>query len=99
MMSAKVNLDSGKVIFHCLCASLRLYDVVVTYNRYVLPRWKLYACMPLERLAYPCRYSDMVARFGRPVPALSIIFHHMVKTLDSSAIFIKSISIIIIAVK
>ena len=25
-------------------------------------------CMLLKRLAYPCRYSDMIACFGRPVP-------------------------------
>ena len=27
----------------------------------------------LKRLAYPCRFGDMVARFGRPVPQLSMI--------------------------
>ena len=30
-------------------------------------------CILLRRLAYPCRYSDMPPRFGRPVPVLSII--------------------------
>ena len=30
-------------------------------------------CILLRRLAYPCRYSDMLPRFGRPVPVLSII--------------------------
>ena len=29
-------------------------------------------CMILKRFAYPCRYSDMVHRFGRPVPVLSM---------------------------
>ena len=29
--------------------------------------------MPLKRFAYPCRYSDMVPRFARPVPVLSMI--------------------------
>ena len=29
-------------------------------------------CMLLRRFAYPCRYSDMVPRFGRPVPVLSM---------------------------
>ena len=29
--------------------------------------------MLLKRLAYPCRYSDMIARFGRPVPELCMI--------------------------
>ena len=28
--------------------------------------------MILKRFAYPCRYSDMVHRFGRPVPVLSM---------------------------
>ena len=28
-------------------------------------------CMLLKRLAYPCRYSDMMAHFARPVPVVS----------------------------
>lgn len=27
--------------------------------------------MLLRRLTYPCRYSDMIPRFGRPIPVLS----------------------------
>ena len=30
-------------------------------------------CMLLRRLAYRCRYSDMIARFRRPVPELCMI--------------------------
>jgi len=30
-------------------------------------------CMLLKRLAYPCRFSDMVPRFGRPVPEMSMM--------------------------
>ena len=30
-------------------------------------------CILLRRLAYPYRYSDMVSRFGRPVPVLFMI--------------------------
>jgi hypothetical protein len=30
-------------------------------------------CMMLRRLAYPCRYSDMISRFAKPVPVLSVI--------------------------
>ena len=29
--------------------------------------------MLLKRLAYPCRYSDMLSRFGRPVSELCMI--------------------------
>ena len=27
-------------------------------------------CMLLRRFSYPCRYSDMISRFGRPVPVM-----------------------------
>ena len=30
-------------------------------------------CMLLKRLSYPCRYADMVPRFGRPIPVLSMV--------------------------
>ena len=30
-------------------------------------------CMLLKRMTYPCRYSDMIYRFGRPVPVLSMV--------------------------
>ena len=30
-------------------------------------------CMLLRRLAYPCRYSDLIPIFGRPVPEISMI--------------------------
>ncbi|XP_048587454.1 uncharacterized protein LOC116601948 [Nematostella vectensis] len=30
-------------------------------------------CMLLRRFCYPCRYSDLIGRFGRPVPELCMI--------------------------
>ena len=30
-------------------------------------------CTLLERLAYPCCYSDIISRFGRPVPEISMM--------------------------
>lgn len=30
-------------------------------------------CIALRRFAYPCRYSDLIPRFGRPVPEISMI--------------------------
>jgi len=30
-------------------------------------------CMLLKRLSYPCRYADMVHRFGHPIPVFSMI--------------------------
>ena len=34
-------------------------------------------CMLLRRLAYPCRYGDLIHRFGRPVPILSMATNHV----------------------
>ena len=38
--------------------------------------------MLLKRLAYPCRYSDMIARFGRPVPELCMITNRVMDAHD-----------------
>ena len=35
-------------------------------------------CMLLKRIAYPCRYSDLIPRFGRPVSALSLITNQVI---------------------
>ena len=36
-------------------------------------------CILLRRFAYPCRYSDMIARFGRPVPVISVITNKVMR--------------------
>lgn len=38
-------------------------------------------CMVLKRITYPCRYSDMIPRFGRPVSVLSLVTNCMVDYL------------------
>ena len=35
-------------------------------------------CMLLKRMAYPCRYSDMMYRFGRSVPEMSMIVNQVI---------------------
>ena len=35
-------------------------------------------CMLLKQLAYPCRYSDLMSTFGRPVPEISMISNQVV---------------------
>ena len=39
-------------------------------------------CLLLRRLAYPCRLSDLVQRFGRPVPELSLILAELMAFID-----------------
>lgn len=34
-------------------------------------------CMLLKRVSYPCRYSDMIPRFGKPVSVLSLVTNHV----------------------
>ena len=46
--------------------------LIITYNKHkVDPVEGL--CILLKRLAYPCRYCDLVPRFARPVPELCVI--------------------------
>ena len=35
-------------------------------------------CIFLKRYSYPCRYSGMIARFGKPVPVLCVINNYMI---------------------
>ena len=46
-------------------------------------------CMLLRRLAYPCRYSDMIPRFGRPTPVLSTWSQMKFSTLFTTPIVTK----------
>ena len=38
-------------------------------------------CMLLRRFSYPCRYSDMISRFGRPVPELCMITNEVMDNI------------------
>ena len=58
--------------------ALNFVEPIITDNRLnVDPLEAL--CILLKRLAFPCRYSDMIPRFGRSVPDLCLIFN---KALD-----------------
>ena len=59
---------------------LQLPDEIITYNRLkVDPVEGL--CILLKRLAYPCRYCDLVPRFARPVPELCVITNHLLSLI------------------
>ena len=40
-------------------------------------------CILLRRLAYPCRFGDMVPRFGKPVPVLSMVSNTVIDYIYS----------------
>ena len=60
-----------------LAEVLQIPDVIKCYQRSVCSGLEA-LCILLKRLAYPCRYADMISRFARPVPVLCMITNHMV---------------------
>lgn len=64
-----------------LAAALQIPDQFVCKQRSVaaykaspsISGWMEGLCMLLRRLSYPCRYSEMIPRFGRPVVVLSMV--------------------------
>ena len=59
-----------------LKTALRIPDVVTTYHRLAVDGIEA-LCIFLRRFRYPCRYSDMIPCFGRPVLDLCIVSAHV----------------------
>ena len=59
-----------------LVETLDLPDQITCYNGLVFDPTEA-LCIFLKRFSYPCRYSDLIPRFGRPAPSLSIISNHI----------------------
>lgn len=59
-----------------LAEVLQIPEVVTCYQGTVSSGIEA-LCILLKRVAYPCRYSDMIWRFGRPVPVLSMVSNHV----------------------
>ena len=41
-------------------------------------------CMLLKRLAYPCRYGDLIYRFGHPVPVFGMATNHVLDYINNT---------------
>jgi len=61
----------------------RIPDEVHTYNRMKIDGVEA-LCIFLHKFAYTCRYSDMIPRFARAVPELSVISNHVLDHLYSN---------------
>ena len=59
---------------------IQVPDKIVCYNGFKVSDVEA-LCIFLERHAYPCRYSDLIHRFARPVPELCIIKNFVLKFL------------------
>ena len=60
----RTELRFGKQDLHLLRRNLQIPDKIVCSQRSVCDGMEA-MCILLKRLAYPCRYTDMVPRFGR----------------------------------
>ena len=66
-----------------LAEVLGIPEVVECYQRSICSGLEA-LCILLKRHSYPCRYSDMVPRFGRPGPVLCMINNYMVDYIYES---------------
>lgn len=76
----EVELRFKKPDIYRLAAALRLPEVFKCSNGVVVESVEA-LCICLKRFSYPCRYADLVPRFGRPVPQLCMITNHMINFL------------------
>lgn len=60
-----------------LAEVLGIPEVVECYQRSISGGLEV-LCIFLKRHSYSCRYSDMIARFGKPLPVLCMINNYMI---------------------
>ena len=68
----RADLRFYKADVYRLAAALHIPDQITTYNRSTFDGLESF-CVFLKHFAYPCRYSDLVSRFGRSVPELCMM--------------------------
>ena len=59
---------------------LEIPEEVTVYNECKVDGNEAF-CIFFKRFVYPCRYLDMIPRFGRPVPQLCMISNHIMDFL------------------
>ena len=65
---------------YVLKEALQVPEQITCYNRLVVSGIEA-LCILLKRFAYPIRYGDMIARFGRPAPQFSIISYEIMNIM------------------
>ena len=69
----KRDIFNLKVVLH-------FPEEIITYNRLTVDATEA-ICILLKRVAYPCRYLDMVPRFARPVSEMCVICNTVMRNL------------------
>ena len=65
-----------KIDIYDLAAILQIPGEIVCYNKVTFDAVEG-LCTLLKRFYYPCRYTDMIHIFDRPVPQLSILTNNV----------------------
>jgi hypothetical protein len=76
----EVEMRFKKNDIYNLAFALKLPEVYRCYNGVVVDSVEA-LCICLKRFAYPCRFADLIPRFGRPVPQLCMITNTIVEDL------------------
>ena len=79
----RTELRFGKQDLDLLRRNLQIPDEIVCSQRSVCDGMEA-MCILLKRLAYPCRYTDMVRRFGRNPTELCLIFNEVLDFIYTS---------------
>ena len=76
----KIEFRFEKLDVYRLAAALRLPESFKCENGVVIEAMEA-LCICLKRFPYPCRYADLIPRFGRPVSQLSMATNFLVNYL------------------
>ena len=76
----KAEFRIEKENVHDLVEALQLEEEQIMYSRLKVDTIEA-VCVLLKRPTYPCRYSDMVPRFARPVTEICVINNHMMNLI------------------
>ena len=76
-MECKTEFRVEKKDIPELVHALRIPETVKCYQGTICEAEEA-LCILLKRFTYPCRYSDLIPCFGRPVPELAMITNEMV---------------------
>lgn len=79
----KADFRVEKNDLNMLKEALDIPDKIICHQRLICDGMEG-LCIVLKRLAYPCRYSDMIPLFARPVPVLSMITNSVIDDIYDS---------------
>ena len=83
----KVEFRFGKDDIYTLLHTFRLPEVTRCYNGVVIDSVEA-LCICLKQYAYPCRYADLILRFGRSVPQICMAANFITEIIYSRCCYL-----------